>query len=75
MLLRMKEEEIIPKILKWKVEVLKEYSFFNLKWITLLVLNNATTHMIGKTKDKIKKCEIVLPVILSGKIWRQQQYH
>ena len=46
---------------------------FNLKRNTLPVLDNSTAHLTSKAKDKIKECEIVLLVILSGLAWRLQQ--
>ena len=43
---------------------------FNIKWKTLLVLDNATNHKTSKVKDKIKECETALSVIPSGLTWR-----
>ena len=61
---------------KYHVEMdrvhMKEILFFYLKWKTLLVLNNATTHNTNKVKEKIKECETYVLMILSGLKWKLQ---
>ena len=52
------------------LEYKEEIFIFNLKWKTLLVLNNATTHKTSKAKDKIKECETALLVFSSGLTWK-----
>ena len=59
-------------MIKWVAEVRWKYSFFNLKWKTLLVLVDKTTHKTSKVKDKIKERETVLLVIPSGLTRRLQ---
>ena len=49
------------------------YSFSLLKWETLLVLDNATTHKTSKVKDKIKECETALSLIPRDLTRRLQQ--
>ena len=53
-------------MLRWIEDIWKKYSFFNLKWKTLLVLDNATTHNTNKVKEKIIKCEAYVSMIPSG---------
>ena len=50
----------------------RKYSFFNLEWKTLLVLDNLITQKIIKVKDKIKEYENSLSIIPSGIAWRLQ---
>ena len=50
-----------------------EKYFFNLKWKTLLVLDNATTHKANKAKDNIKECEAVFQVTPSGLTFKLSQ--
>ena len=38
-------------MLRWIEDIWKKYLFFNLKWKTLLVLDNATTHNTNKVKE------------------------
>ena len=53
----------------WSME---KIFIFNLKWKTLLILDNVTTHKTSKVKDKIKECETALSVTPSSLAWRQQ---
>ena len=56
-------------ILKWEAEVWSKYSFFNLKWKTLPVLDNINTHKTRKVKANIKECRTALSLIPSGLAW------
>ena len=49
---------------------MEEILIFNLKWKTLLVLDNATTHNTNKVKEKIKECETYASMIPSGLTWK-----
>ena len=59
-------------MLKLVAEEWRKYLFSNLKWKTLLVLHNATTHKTSRVKDKVKECETALSVIPSDLTWRFQ---
>ena len=51
---------------------MKEILIFNLKWETLLVLDNATTYNTNKVKEKIKECETYVSMIPGGLTWKLQ---
>ena len=53
----------------WSTEIIL---IFNLKWKSLLVLSNATTHKKSIAKDKINECESALSVMPSDLAWRLQ---
>ena len=43
---------------KWVAEIWRKYLFFNLKWITLLVLDNATTHKQVKLRIRYRNVKL-----------------
>ena len=51
---------------KWISEVCRKYSFYGLKWRTLLVLDNAATYKTSKVKEKFKECDTLLSLMPSG---------
>ena len=56
-------------MLKCISQVLTKYSLFGLKWRALLVLDNATSHMTSKVKEKLNECNTSLSMIPSGLTW------
>ena len=45
---------------------------FDLKWKSLLVLDNPSTHNTINVKEKLKECESAIWMIPSGQTWKLQ---